>query len=50
LPGEFTQRAFEHGRIDLIQAEGLNDLINAQTEEQRALALHVTQVSKISSN
>ncbi len=32
LPGEFTKRAFYHGKLDLVQAEALNDLIHAQTE------------------
>jgi tRNA modification GTPase len=40
-PGEFTQRAFRSGRIDLAQVEGLADLIDAETEAQRRLALHV---------
>ncbi len=31
-PGEFTKRAFQHGKMDLIQAEALNDMIHAQTE------------------
>lgn len=31
-PGEFTQRAFLNGKIDLVQAESINDLINSQTE------------------
>ena len=38
-PGEFTRRAFEHGRIDFAQAEGLADLIEAETEAQRRAAL-----------
>jgi tRNA modification GTPase len=38
-PGEFTRRAFENGRIDLTEAEGLADLITAQTEMQRRLAV-----------
>ncbi|WP_373318220.1 tRNA uridine-5-carboxymethylaminomethyl(34) synthesis GTPase MnmE [Ameyamaea chiangmaiensis] len=38
-PGEFTRRAFEHGRLDLIQAEGIADLIEAETESQRRQAL-----------
>lgn len=38
-PGEFTKRAFINGRIDLAQAEALLDLINAQTEEERRLAV-----------
>lgn len=37
-PGEFTRRAFENGKIDLTQAEGLADLIDAETEGQRKLA------------
>lgn len=38
-PGEFTRRAFENGRIDLAEAEGLADLIEAETEAQRRSAL-----------
>jgi len=38
-PGEFTRRAFEHGRLDLLQAEGIADLIEAETEAQRRQAL-----------
>lgn len=38
-PGEFTKRAFLNGRIDLIEAEGIIDLINAKTEKMRKLAL-----------
>lgn len=38
-PGEFTRRAFEHGRIDLSRAEGLADLVAAETEAQRRAAL-----------
>jgi tRNA modification GTPase len=38
-PGEFTRRAFENGRIDLTEAEGLADLIEAETEWQRKAAL-----------
>jgi tRNA modification GTPase len=37
--GEFTRRAFENGRIDLAQAEGLADLLAAETEGQRQSAL-----------
>jgi tRNA modification GTPase len=40
-PGEFTRRAFAHGRIDLAQAEGLADLLSAETELQRRAALAV---------
>ncbi|MEJ5977098.1 tRNA uridine-5-carboxymethylaminomethyl(34) synthesis GTPase MnmE [Novosphingobium sp. PS1R-30] len=37
--GEFTRRAFAHGRIDLAEAEGLADLLAAETELQRKSAL-----------
>ncbi len=37
-PGEFTRRAFENGKLDLTQVEGLADLIDAETEAQRAQA------------
>lgn len=37
-PGEFTRRAFVHGRIDLAEAEGLADLLAAETELQRQAA------------
>jgi tRNA modification GTPase len=43
-PGEFTRRAFEGGRLDLTQVEGLKDLIEAETEAQRKLALRVAGV------
>ncbi|HUG46318.1 MAG TPA: tRNA uridine-5-carboxymethylaminomethyl(34) synthesis GTPase MnmE, partial [Sphingomicrobium sp.] len=42
-PGEFTRRAFENGRIDLIEAEGLADLIEAETESQRRAALMMAE-------
>jgi tRNA modification GTPase len=42
-PGEFTRRAFENGRIDLTEAEGLADLIEAETESQRRAALALTE-------
>lgn len=38
LAGEFTRRAFANGRIDLAQAEGLADLLSAETELQRRSA------------
>jgi tRNA modification GTPase len=38
-PGEFTRRAFANGKLDLTEAEGLADLIGAETEHQRRLAL-----------
>ncbi len=37
-PGEFTRRAFENGKLDLTAAEGLADLVNAETEAQRRQA------------
>ncbi|PWG02495.1 tRNA uridine-5-carboxymethylaminomethyl(34) synthesis GTPase MnmE [Sphingosinicella humi] len=40
-PGEFTRRAFENGRIDLSEAEGLADLLMAETEAQRRMALQL---------
>ena len=39
-PGEFTKRAFLNGRIDLIEAEGVMDLINSKTEKARNLAIN----------
>ena len=39
-PGEFTKRAFLNGRIDLIEAESVNDLINAKNDAARCLALN----------
>ena len=38
-PGEFTRRAFENGKLDLTQVEGLADLIEAETAAQRRQAL-----------
>ena len=38
-PGEFTRRAFENDKLDLTEAEGLADLIEAETEGQRVQAL-----------
>jgi len=38
-PGEFTRRGFENGRMDLTQAEAVADLIHAETEAQKQLAL-----------
>ena len=40
LPGEFTKRAFLNGRIDLIEAESVMDLINSKTESSRKLAMN----------
>jgi hypothetical protein len=42
--GEFTRRAYEGGRLDLTQVEGLRDLIDADTESQRRSALRVARV------
>jgi tRNA modification GTPase len=38
-PGEFTRRAFENGKLDLAQAEGVADLVEAETDAQRRQAL-----------
>jgi tRNA modification GTPase len=38
-PGEFTRRAFENAKLDLTEAEGLDDLIHADTDRQRRQAL-----------
>ena len=46
-PGEFTRRAFESGRLDLTEVEGLHDLINADTSSQRQAALQAAGVSQI---
>ncbi|MBD3231977.1 tRNA uridine-5-carboxymethylaminomethyl(34) synthesis GTPase MnmE [Candidatus Dependentiae bacterium] len=54
-PGEFTKRAFLNNKIDLIQAESINDLINAQTELalrksmsqlQGSLSRHIEQIQQ----
>lgn len=37
--GEFTRRAFENGKLDLVEIEGLGDLLDAETENQRSQAL-----------
>lgn len=39
-PGEFTRRAFQNGKMDLTEAEGLADLIHAQTQLQKDMALN----------
>lgn len=41
--GEFTRRAFEFGRMDLTEVDGLSDLIASETEAQRKLALGQSQ-------
>ena len=38
-PGEFIQRAWEHGKLDLLQVEAVADLLESETEEQRKFAL-----------
>ena len=47
-PGEFTKRAFLNGRIDLLEAEAVMDMINAKTNVQREMA--VNQISGKVSN
>lgn len=46
-PGEFTRQALLGGRLDLTQVEGLHDLIDAETEVQRAWALENAVVAII---
>jgi len=40
LPGEFTWRAFMHGKMDLTRAEAVHELVTARTDQARALALN----------
>jgi len=49
-PGEFTRRAFQSGRLDLTQVEGLKDLIDAETEGQRRVALKSAGVGRCESS
>ena len=42
-PGEFTRRAFTNGKMDLMEAEGLADLIDAETSEQKSQAMRQMQ-------
>ena len=42
-PGEFTKRAFLNGRINLMEAEAVMDLINGKTEESRRIAINNLQ-------
>lgn len=42
-PGAFTRRAFANGRLDLAEAEGLADLLEAETEGQRRAALRLAE-------
>ncbi len=39
-PGEFTQRAYLNGKLDLVQAEGVRDLVEARSEALHRVALH----------
>ena len=39
-PGEFTKRAFLNGRIDLIKAEAVGDLLNSETDKSRKLSIN----------
>lgn len=39
-PGEFTKRAFLNGRIDLVEAEGVMDLIESKTEQMRKISIN----------
>lgn len=48
-PGEFTKLAFDNGRMDLTEVEGLRDLIESETEAQRKLAVHQAGVSVVAS-
>ncbi|MBE6146750.1 MAG: tRNA uridine-5-carboxymethylaminomethyl(34) synthesis GTPase MnmE [Firmicutes bacterium] len=51
-PGEFTKRAFLNGRIDLVEAESVMDLINSKNESKRKVAIQGVEgyVSKIIRN
>lgn len=44
-PGEFTRRAYLNGKMDLLEAEGLADLIDADSKTQKAQAIHQMQGS-----
>ena len=39
-PGEFTKRAYLNGRIDLLEAEAIMDMINSKTEKERNMAIN----------
>lgn len=43
LAGEFSKRAFLNGKVDLLQAEGISDLVEAETQAQRRQALEQTE-------
>ena len=40
-PGEFTKIAFQNGKINLLKAESISDLISAETEIQRQQAIKI---------
>ena len=40
-PGEFTKRAFQNGKINLLKAESIADLVSSETEIQRKQALKI---------
>ena len=42
-PGEFTKTAFQNGKIDLLKAEGISDLISSETEIQRLQAIKIME-------
>ena len=42
-PGEFTKKAFLNGRIDLVMAEGVSDLIESESEESRKYAINLVE-------
>ena len=44
-PGEFSRRAFENGKLDLTEAEGIADLVGAETEAQRLQALRQMDIA-----
>ena len=39
-PGEYSNRAYMNGKLDLIQAESINDLINAETDESKKISMN----------
>lgn len=45
FPGEFTRLAFEAGKLDLTEVEGIRDLVESDTESQRKLAARQADVS-----
>lgn len=44
-PGEFTQRAFSNGRLDLTEVEALGDALSAETEQQRRISMRANRGS-----